>query len=74
MSDNNMSVDETDAANGNSSSECTIVSVYSPLFLYDKKDGTPFVPYSVTTNGGVYDVKETENADLKSGYADTVNN
>ena len=28
MSDNNMSVDETDAANGNSSSEYTIVSVY----------------------------------------------
>ena len=43
-------------------------------FLTIKKDGTPFVPYSVTTNGGVYDVKETENADLKSGYADIVNN
>ena len=77
-----MSVGETDAANGNSSSECTIVSVYERwgnasvhrYFFMIKKDGTPFVPYSVTTNGGVYDVKETENADLKSGYADTVNN
>ena len=39
-----------------------------------KKDGTPFVLYSPTTNGGVYYVKETENADLKSGYADIVNN
>ena len=43
-------------------------------FFTIKKDGTPFIPYSVTTNGGVYDVKETENADLKSGYADIVNN
>ena len=33
-----------------------------------------FVPYSVTSNCAVYDVKETENADLKSGYADIVNN
>ena len=48
-------------------------SVHRYFFMI-KKDGTPFVPYSVTTNGGVYDVKETENADLKSGYADTVNN
>ena len=46
----------------------TVIS--SPL----KKDGTPFVLYSPTTNGGVYYVKETENADLKSGYADIVNN
>lgn len=41
-------------------------------FFTIKKDGTPFVPYLVTTNGGVCDVKETENADLKSGYADIV--
>ena len=46
-------------------------SVHRYFFMI-KKDGTPFVPYSVTTNGGVYDVKETENADLKSGYADIV--
>ena len=33
-------------------------------FFTIKKDGTPFVLYSPTTNGGVYYVKETENADL----------
>ena len=48
--------------------------ISSLLFLYHQKDGTPFVLYSPTTNGGVYYVKETENADLKSGYADIVNN
>lgn len=82
MSDNSLSVDATYAANGNSSSEYTIVSVYERwentsvhrYFFTIKKDGTPFVLYSPTTNGGVYYVKETENADLKSGYADIVNN
>ena len=82
MSDNSQSVDATYAANGNSSSEYTIVSVYERwdnasvhrYFFTIKKDGTPFVLYSPTTNGGVYYVKETENADLKSGYADIVNN
>ena len=49
------------------------VSVHRYFFTI-KKDGTPFVLYSPTTNGGVYYVKETENADLKSGYADIVNN
>ena len=82
MSDHNQTVDATYAANGNSSSEYTIVSVYERwenvsvhrYFFTIKKDGTPFVLYSPTTNGGVYYVKETENADLKSGYADIVNN
>ena len=70
------------ATTGNSNSEYTIVSVYERwenvsvhrYFFTIKKDGTPFVLYSPTTNGGVYYVKETENADLKSGYADIVNN
>ncbi|MDB6217341.1 hypothetical protein [Streptococcus vestibularis] len=56
MSDNNMSVDETDAANGNSSSEYTIISAYERwgnasvhhYFFTTKKDGTPFVPYLLT--------------------------
>lgn len=82
MSDHNQTVDATYAANGNSNSEYTIVSVYERwenisvhrYFFTIKKDGTPFVLYSPTTNGGVYYVKETENADLKSGYADIVNN
>ena len=82
MSDHNQTVDATYAANGNSNSEYTIVSVYERwenvsvhrYFFTIKKDGTPFVLYSSTTNGGVYYVKETENADLKSGYADIVNN
>lgn len=82
MSDHNQTVDATYAANGNSSAEYTIVSVYERwenvsvhrYFFTIKKDGTPFVLYSPTTNGGVYYVKETENADLKSGYADIVNN
>lgn len=82
MSDHNQTVDATYAANGNSSSEYTIVSVYERwenvsvhrYFFTIKEDGTPFVLYSPTTNGGVYYVKETENADLKSGYADIVNN
>ena len=82
MSDHNQTVDASYAANGNSSSEYTIVSVYERwenvsvhrYFFTIKKDGTPFVLYSPTTNGGVYYVKETENADLKSGYADIVNN
>lgn len=82
MSDHNQTVDATYAANGNSNSEYTIVSVYERwenvsvhrYFFTIKKDGTPFVLYSPTTNGGVYFVKETENADLKSGYADIVNN
>ena len=82
MSDHSQSVDATYAANGNSSSEYTIVSVYERwenvsvhrYFFTIKRDGTPFVLYSPTTNGGVYYVKETENADLKSGYADIVNN
>ena len=75
MSDHNQTVDATYAANGNSNSEYTIVSVYERwenisvhrYFFTIKKDGTPFVLYSPTTNGGVYYVKETENADLKSG-------
>lgn len=82
MSDHNQTVDATYAANGNSNSEYTIVSVYERwenvsvhrYFFTIKKDGTPFVLYSPTTNGGVYYVKETENAYLKSGYADIVNN
>lgn len=45
----------------------TVISL--PLKRWDS-----FVLYSPTTNGGVYYVKETENADLKSGYADIVNN
>ncbi|MFQ8817507.1 MAG: DUF4767 domain-containing protein [Streptococcus thermophilus] len=49
------------------------VSVHHYFFTI-KKMGLPFVLYSPTTNGGVYYVKETENADLKSGYADIVNN
>ncbi len=77
MSDHNQTLDATYAANGNSSSEYTIVSVYemgkcicSPLFLYHQKDGTPFVLYSPTTNGEHSNTcQETENADLKSGYA-----
>jgi hypothetical protein len=51
-----MSVDETDAANGNSSSEYTIISAYERwgnasvhhYFFTTKKDGTPFVPYLLT--------------------------
>ena len=39
-----------------------------------KKDETPIVLYSPTTNSSVYYVKKTENADLKSGDADIVNN
>ncbi|MFR3960019.1 MAG: hypothetical protein ACLTZB_02820 [Streptococcus salivarius] len=81
MSDHNQTVDATYAANGNSSSEYTIVSftrdgkmylftvISSPLKRWDS-----LCLYSPTTNGGVYYVKETENADLKSGYADIVNN
>ena len=46
----------------------TVIS--SPL----KKMETPIVLYSPTTNSSVYYVKKTENADLKSGDADIVNN
>ena len=48
--------------------------LFTVIFFTIKKMELPFVLYSPTTNGGVYYVKETENADLKSGYADIVNN
>lgn len=70
------------ATTGNSNSEYTIISVYERwgnasvhhCFFTTKKDETPIVLYSPTTNSSVYYVKKTENADLKSGDADIVNN
>lgn len=70
------------AASGLSDAEYTIVAVYERwesvsvhrYFFTIKSDGTAFVLYSATTNGGVYKVKETENADLKAGYAQIVGN
>lgn len=71
------------ATTGNSNSEYTIISVYERwgnasvhhcFFTTKKKDETPIVLYSPTTNSSVYYIKKTENADLKSGDADIVNN
>ena len=81
-SDRDQVVDATYAANGNSSSEYTIVSVYERwqgttvhrYFFSIKRDGTPVVLYSSTTNGSIYYVKETGNENLKSAYADIVSN
>ena len=81
-SDRDQVVDATYAANGNSSSEYTIVSVYERwqgttvhrYFFSIKRDGTPVVLYSSTTNCSIYYVKETGNENLKSAYADIVSN
>lgn len=48
--------------------------LFTTVSLRLKKDETPIVLYSPTTNSSVYYVKKTENADLKSGDADIVNN
>lgn len=48
--------------------------LFTTVSLRLKKDETPIVLYSLTTNSSVYYVKKTENADLKSGDADIVNN
>ena len=67
----------------NSNSEYTIISVYERwgnasvhhcFFTTKKRRNAHCSLLTKTTNGGVYYVKETENADLKSGYADIVNN
>lgn len=68
------------ASDGVSSSDYTIVAVYERwedmsvhrYFFTIKSDGTAFILYSPSTNGGVYKVKETENQDLKAGYAQIV--
>ena len=41
--------------------------LFTTVSLRLKKDETPIVLYSPTTNSSVYYVKKTENADLKSG-------
>ena len=48
--------------------------LFTTVSLRLKKDETPIILYSPTTNSSVYYVKKTENADLKSGDADIVNN
>ncbi|MCE2088333.1 cobalamin biosynthesis protein CbiX [Streptococcus thermophilus] len=50
------------------------ILLFTTVSLRLKKDETPIVLYSPTTNSSVYYVKKTENADLKSGDADIVNN
>ncbi|MFR8245635.1 MAG: DUF4767 domain-containing protein [Streptococcus sp.] len=79
MSDHNQTVDATYAANGNSSlvyycfrlREMGNVSVHRYFFTI-KKMGLPLRSLFTNYQWCEYYVKETENADLKSGYADIV--
>lgn len=75
-------VNSSYASSGSSEAAYTIVAVYEyyyggnsvhRYFFTIKADGSPLVLYSATTNGDTYYVKETENTDLKAGYADIVN-